>query len=405
MKVLIITPGYLMVPAINGGAIEGLVDTIVKENEIYDKADFTVFSINDGTKFNNPIYKNTKYVYIDTTTKKYKIKRAILGVLNKIPNFYMGKAYIREICKILDKEGSNYDLVIIENNPIFSNIVTKHVNCPIVLHLHNDYLNCSSKLSNSTLRNFTKVMTVSDYIGNKVMTIDDNKDKIRTLYNGIDLKKFDRDISYSEKINLRKKYKLDDKDFVILYTGRIMKEKGVKELIEAFNNLKREDNNFKLLIVGSSFFNNAKISSYQKELLILCQQFKDDIIFTGYIEHEHIVDLYKISDVQVVPSLWGEPLATTVIEGMASKIPLIVNNVGGIPEMVDENSALFCQTNSLVYDIEKNIKEIYENKNNLREKLTNEAYEMVKKFEKTIFYNNYIEILKEILKEERLNGR
>lgn len=390
-----------MVPAVNGGAIEGLVDTIIKENEKFKNAEFTVYSIYDGTKFEKPNYKHTKYIYIDIRDKKYKIKKLMFAIINKIPNVYIGKAYIREVCYDLKRSKERYDAVIIENNPIFSNIVSKYVKCPVILHLHNDYLNVSSKLSKKTLDSFTNILTVSDYIGNRVRTIDNNTSKVNTLYNGIDLKKFDCTLTNEDKILFRKKFRLNENDFVILYTGRIMKEKGVKELILAFNNLRKKYENIKLLIVGSSFFNNAKISNYQKELMTLCNDFKNDIIFTGYVDHNEIVNVYKISDIQVVPSLWEEPLATTVIEGMASKTPLIVNNVGGIPEMVDKNSALFCESESIISDIEKNVEKLINNEANIKQKLVDNAYDKVKIFEKSIFYNNYIDIVNKIVLDDK----
>ena len=177
-----------------------------------------------------------------------------------------------------------------------------------------------------------------------------------------------------------------------------MPEKGVKELITAFLNVKMTHNNLKLLIVGSSFFKNAKLTPYQQELKKMCAGHESDIIFTGYIDHDKIVNVYKSCDIQVVPSIWGEPLATTVIEGMASGIPLIVNNVGGIPEMVDKECALFCETKTLINDIEKNINLLLEDKNNLRKKLTTNSLSKVKTFEKSIFYSNYIDNIENIIK-------
>lgn len=402
MNILIISPGYLVQPAVNGGAVEVLIDTIINENEKFKKANFTVYSIYDGTKLESNKNKLVQYKYIDTTGILYKMKRIIYAVINKIPNIYMGKAYIREVMKAVRKENKNYDAIVIENNPIFSNIVRKYTSTPIIIHLHNDYLNKDVKFACRTLKSATHVLTVSNYIGECVKTIDKNTDKVSTLYNGIDLHTFSNQLSNSRKEILRKKYNLDLNDKVILYTGRIMKEKGVKELIEAFINVRKDISNLKLLIVGSSFYKNSNLSKYQKQLIPLCKKYSDDIIFTGYINHESIWEIYKISDIQIVPSIWGEPLATTVIEGMASNIPLIVNEVGGIPEMVDKHSALFCQTPTLVKDLEKNIRVLL-NDSKIGENISKIANEKVQKFEKTIFYENYINKISEIIRKNRNN--
>lgn len=398
MNILIISPGYLVQPAVNGGAIEVLIDTITCENEVFKKANFTIFSIYDGSKLTSNKNLYTNYKYIDITKFSYKLKRAIFGLINKIPNVYIGKAYIREIAKCIKKSSETYDAIIIENNPIFANIIRKVTNIPIILHLHNDYLNSNSKLASKTLKSIDHVLTVSNYIGNRVKTIDSDTSKVSTLYNGIDIKDFANTISSEEKNKIRQSYNLSKDDIVLLYTGRIMKQKGVKELIESFIMAKKKYSNLKLLIVGSSFFKNAKVSSYQKEIIKLSQGYEQDIIFTGYIEHKDIWKIYKICDIQVVPSIWGEPLATTVIEGMASGIPLIVNDVGGIPEMVDKSSAEFCKNNSLREDITKNISILIEDKLK-RESNVKNALEKVNKFEKTLFYNNYIDAVSKIIGE------
>jgi len=402
MRVLVISPGYLMLPAVNGGAIECLIDTITEENEKFKKVDFTVFSIYDGSDTSLFSKKeNCDYKYIDIRKLSYRIKRVLYALINKMPNVYIGKAYIREVAKVIKKENKQYDAVVIENNPIFALVISKVVNCPIILHLHNDYLNINNKLEKKVLKSLTSTFTVSDYIGSRIKTIDSNTKKVRTLYNGINLKQFDKEISEVKRNEIRKKYGVDENDKVLLYTGRIMPEKGVKELIQAFINLKKDKSydNLKLLIVGSSFFKNAKITRYQKELMDLCQGYENDIIFTGYINHDKIYEIYKSCDIQIVPSIWGEPLATTVIEGMASGIPLIVNNVGGIPEMADKNCALYCETESLVADIEENVKIFLKNKNNIKEKLVDNALKKVQIFEKTIFYNNYINNLTDIIED------
>lgn len=398
MKLLIISPGYLTMPAVNGGAIEGLIDTITEENEIYKKATFIIYSISDGNKIPINNKKNTVYKYININSKKYKLKRLFLALINKIPNVYVGKAYIREVIKMIKKENEEFDAIIVENNPIFAIPLRKKFKCPIILHLHNDYLTNTSKLATKTLNSLTQILTVSNYIGNRIKTIDPKTTKVKTLYNGIDLQKFNKNITKNEKEEFLKKYNIDSNQKVILYTGRIMPEKGVKELITAFLNVKMTHNNLKLLIVGSSFFKNAKLTPYQQELKKMCAGHESDIIFTGYIDHDKIVNVYKSCDIQVVPSIWGEPLATTVIEGMASGIPLIVNNVGGIPEMVDKECALFCETKTLINDIEKNINLLLEDKNNLRKKLTINSLSKVKTFEKSIFYSNYIDNIENIIK-------
>lgn len=392
MKVLIITPGYLAVPAINGGAVENLVDIIIQENEKYKRAMFTVIGVNDGINIDVSNFQNVCYKFVKNNTKWFKLKRFILALINMLPNVYVGNAYINAVTKILKKDKTKYDAVIIENNPLYILKVKKFFRCPVYLHLHNDYLNINSKLSKKVYSLYDGILTVSNFIGNRVKTIYGDNEKVKTLYNGIKLEKFSINISSAERKEIRSKYTLKDTDFVFLYTGRLIPEKGVKELIIAFNSACKKEKNLKLLIVGSSSYKNGKKSKYINDLENLMNSNSKNIIFTGYVDYVDIPKVYKSCDAQIVPSIWGEPLATTVIEGMASSLPLIVNNVGGIPEMVEKNCSLLCNSTNLINDLENNILKLY-NERELRETLSKYAYKRASFFDKKRYYEDYIGLI------------
>ena len=77
MKILIISPGYLPVPAINGGAVESLIDTIVNENEKQQKITITVIGINSKNDNNDLILNSTIYKYINNKSLLFKIKNSL----------------------------------------------------------------------------------------------------------------------------------------------------------------------------------------------------------------------------------------------------------------------------------------------------------------------------------------
>lgn len=389
MNILVITPGYSVVPAINGGAVENLVDIITTENEKYKKAKFKIIAVSDGKNIKNINNKNLEYIHINNKSFVFKIKRIFCFLINKIPNIYIGNSYIREVEKILKNNKENFDVIIIENNPLYILRIKKYIDSPILLHLHNDYLNSSSKLGSKVYSKYDKILTVSNYIGNRVKTIANQNNKVKTLYNGIDTNRFKQKISEDERRKIRSKYKINENDFVFLYTGRIIPQKGVKEMIQAFNNVNKKNKNIKLLIVGSSSFRNGKKNKYIKKLEKLVKKNNENIIFTGYVDYDEINKIYKSCEVQIVPSLWGEALAITVIEGMASGIPQIVNNIGGIPEMLKKDTALFCDEKNFINSLEKNILELINNKEKFLQ-LKNINIENANKFDKKEFYNNYI---------------
>ena len=149
-----------------------------------------------------------------------------------------------------------------------------------------------------------------------------------------------------------------------MYTGRLVKEKGVKELILAFVKLLEAlpKKNYKLLIVGSKAGKNSKKDKYIKELIKISKPFEENIIFTGFIDYKDLPVLHAISNVQVIPSRWGEALGNVVIEGMASRIKQIATDDGGIKELIENTNATIISVDNLIDNLYKSMTEIIEKK-------------------------------------------
>ena len=124
--------------------------------------------------------------------------------------------------------------------------------------------------------------------------------------------------------------KLFDNDRTVVFTGRLNPEKGIKELMLAFNEAKID--NCKLIIVGSYYFQNGLKSEYEEELEKISERAKDRIIFTGFVDYKEMPTLYKVADVVALPSIWNEPAGLTIIEAITAGKPLITTCSGGIPE-------------------------------------------------------------------------
>lgn len=364
-KVLLITPGILPVPASMGGAVEYLTELYLTENDKKQQVEFDVTTITYQKKVKNP-YQNTNLIWIKGYPLKFQISRAVRYLFNKIFPFYIDNAYIHEVLKVLKKRKEKYDLIFIENNPLFVKSIRKiDKNTKIILHLHNDYLNDSSKHHQYLLDQCERIYTVSDYIGKRVQTIAPT-DKVVTLYNGIEIEKFNKKASKKEILEFRKSYGISEDDFVILFAGRLIKEKGILELLMVFKKLLQKNKNMKLLIVGSKAFKGSRKDGFIRKLNQLAKDCKDHIIFTGFLDYDKMPLIYQASNVSVVPSNWGEPLATTVIEGIESGIFQIVTNDGGIPEMVAGTSAKVIDKNHLEEELFHSLEEVIKNKENIK---------------------------------------
>ena len=91
---------------------------------------------------------------------------------------------------------------------------------------------------------FDEVWAVSEFIKDRVDELDNTNDKVKVLYNTIDYSLFSKKITLKEKEELKKEYNASG-DFIFLYVGRVMREKGTLELVQAFSNVNREFDNIK----------------------------------------------------------------------------------------------------------------------------------------------------------------
>ena len=122
------------------------------------------------------------------------------------------------------------------------------------------------------------------------------------------------------KLEPKNKLKIE-KAGIILYIGQLIERKGVKYLIEAYEKLKKEDDDVFLLIIGDG--------PQKAELLDICKQKKiEDVNFVGFIQKKQLPFYYSIADVFVLPSFY-DPFAIVLTEAMACGLPIIHTYEGG----------------------------------------------------------------------------
>jgi glycosyltransferase involved in cell wall biosynthesis len=146
--------------------------------------------------------------------------------------------------------------------------------------------------------------------------------------NGIDCTKaFNLEAMNPEAKNkTRQQYGIQPFDYVVGYVGRIVYEKGIEELAEAWALLKMQYPNLYLMIVGEQEPQDS-VSSDVMEML-----FKDDhVVFTGH--QKNVAEYYIAMDLHVLPS-HREGLGLTPLEAGAMEIPSVVTNIDGLKETV-----------------------------------------------------------------------
>lgn len=146
--------------------------------------------------------------------------------------------------------------------------------------------------------------------------------------NGIDTSQFDPSlISTESKQNLRTELQISKDDFVFLYIGRVVSDKGVNELIEAFDNLSKDSKDVHLVIVGS----------YEKNLDPLNKN-TEDIIDSHPNIHAvgfktNVIDYFAMADVLAFPS-YREGFPNVVMQAASMQMNCIVTNINGCNEII-----------------------------------------------------------------------
>ena len=140
-------------------------------------------------------------------------------------------------------------------------------------------------------------------------------------------------VSEIEKITLREKLNIQPDDFVFVFVGRIVSDKGINELIKAFSELQAAENNeltgIKLLLVGGL---ESYLDPLNPETLAEINQNKD-IISVGF--QQDVRPFFAISDALAFPS-YREGFPNVVMQAGAMGLPSIVSDINGCNEIIVE---------------------------------------------------------------------
>lgn len=390
MKIAILTCGMLPIPAVQGGAVENLIDFYLAYNDRNKIQDITIYSPWDAQVKNRPEITSSvnHYIYTDVTSLWARTERRIYKYLhaNEYYNYFI-EYYFEKVYADLKKR--HFDCIILENCPGFVYKLSQRGYKNLILHLHNDLLNENTRFHETIFKSLTKIITVSNYVKKRVSTIKQS-DKIQTIYNGIDLSMF----STKDTISInREKVGFSANDFVIVYSGRINQEKGISELIDAMLQLK-DNPQIKLLVLGSTFFNDSNCDDeFSRLLKEKAKSIKERIVFTGFIPYHQVPSYLQLADIAALPSMWEEPFGLTILEAMAMGLPLITTRSGGIPEIC-ERVATIVERENIINNIVSAIHDLYMNSEK-RQQMAAANLERVKLFDKETFAQNFLNAIED----------
>jgi 1,2-diacylglycerol 3-alpha-glucosyltransferase len=192
-----------------------------------------------------------------------------------------------------------------------------------VYYITKGYFDKSSRKIVEYLTKFYCDKTAKELIVPSKKTYDMFKEKyqfekeIHIVPTGIDIKRFKKSNFKKEQIlNLKKELGIKPNEFVILFVGRIAKEKNIDLLLNSQVEILKKHKNVKLVIVGSG-------PDYE-HYIEMAKQLKIDnnVIFTSSIPWEEIPIYYQLADVFTTASN-TETQGLTLIEAMAGSIPVV----------------------------------------------------------------------------------
>ena len=388
----IIMGGVMPVPAVCGGAIETLITSIVKKYSKEDGFRLTIFSVyhKEAVKAAKK-YPDVRFVWTHTNTFWNLSKHAVFLPIRELTGktIRVLQRHYNEIAPVIQNE--KFDLLIVEggDEQAVIDIAKGYTREQLVFHAHIHYIP-----KEKVVKGFGHMIGVSEFVTKEYLKACKLPVKAHVLKNAIDVERFSKYVSEEQKRSIRKKLGLSEKDFVVLYVGRIMEIKGVLELMQAITGL--EDKHIKLLIMGSANSGKWAFSPYERKVKKLSEQHKERIIFTGYVDNAEVYKYASVADVQCVPTVVEEAAGLVLMEAMAEGLPLIVTKSGGVVEYVDESTALIIGKENVVKNLRRAIWYMKEH-SEVRKQMSENAKMNSKKYDETIYYKNFVEIINKMM--------
>lgn len=349
MKNVVIFSGYYY-PHLGG--IERYIDNLMRELINNDYRPILVTS-----NYNNSLSYEEK-------TGKIIIRLPIYNIFkNRYPIIKKNKLF-----KILMNKLSEYDISSIIVNTRFH--LTSHIgalygyknNIPVYLIEHgSNYVTLNNKLIDFFANRYEDILTyrIKKYISGFYGVSNACGKWLKRFnikYNGI----WYNSIDFNREVPKRTNHK----GVNYMYAGRLLKQKGVSNILDSFSKLEKKYKNIHLFIAGDG----PELELYKSKY---CSK---NISFLGKLDYETLLKYYAKTDIFLYTPLWDEGLPTSILESGLMKCSVICTNKGGIKEVVNKNNGIIINNiNSLYKSMEKLLLD-----KSLRNKLARELNKTIK---------------------------
>jgi glycosyltransferase involved in cell wall biosynthesis len=151
--------------------------------------------------------------------------------------------------------------------------------------------------------------------------------KVEVIPNAIDATQYHTD---ADRTEVRQRYGVGQNEKLVLCVGRLVPQKGMEYFIRAIPTIDKQFPEAKYVIVGEGWSRDILESEARITGL------NNKIRFTGFLSDQAVIDLMTSADVLVVPSIY-EPFGIVALEGMATGVPVVASNVGGLSEVIEHD--------------------------------------------------------------------
>jgi spore coat protein SA len=339
LKVLQVSSNSLPVPPDKGGAIETYIQKISDKLRSLnvESSILTIEKKEDtGQESDESFYHKVKVD--DPICRFLENKAEILSLALVNYRFY------KECTRTIDVKSP--DIIHAHYFPTFPSVwlYGRRNKKKIIFSAHSEFR--PSILTKFLFERTDLLLAVSEYIKKAILSsFGMSKERVRVVHNAIDTHVFRYEEKWREDI--RRELNVGDSS-IVLYVGRMRRDKGVHTLIDAIPSVLRETKTH-FLFVGGEVLGGSLSGDYTNLLMDKVRKYSISsfVNFLGSIPLEQLVRFYSAADVVVVPSIWNDPCPSVVLEAMSSERAVIGTERGGIPEMIkhEENGILVPDAN------------------------------------------------------------
>lgn len=310
------------------------------------------------------------------------LKRSLFAKL-QLP-FFLTALFLKslKVCK-------DCDLIHVHLTPLgliafFLTLIHKK---PVILTVLGSDVNLLSnqlqiKISKFIFNKVNVITSVSYAMKKKIIELNVKPDKVKFLPFGIDVDTF----KPRPRQNIRDNLHLPLKKKIVLFVGLLIPVKGVNYLIDAIPDV--------LMVHKDAYFIFIGHGQLKQYLIEKAGDYgiKSSMLFVGNKPHSEIPYWLNASDILVVPSL-SEGRPNVILEAMASEVPVVATNTGGIPELVEDGKNGFLVKKEDSVDLSNKISELLTNE---KLRLAMQKYSRQSIFAKNLSWDNSAEEFRKI---------